>query len=115
MQVIVFHATWCKQSKKFMKVIDRVRNKVPFEIKEVLCDNLDKDLELNKILLKYNTFNIPTILLLDDQKEIIRIGPGNILTVKRFNAIILNRYIFEKEVKEFTNNRYNIMKSERNR
>ena len=115
MQVIVFHATWCKESKKFMKVIDKVRDKVPFKIEEVLCDNLDKDLELNKILIKYNIHNIPTILLLDDQKEIIRLGTGHILNVKIFNAIILNRYIFEKEVKEFTNNRYNIMKSERNR
>ena len=102
MQVIVFHATWCKESKKFMKVIDKVRDKVPFKIEEVLCDNLDKDFELEKILLKYNIFNIPTILLLDDQKQIIRIGPGNILTVKSFNAIILNRYIFEKELKRAT-------------
>ena len=115
MQVIVFHATWCKESKKFMKVIEKVRDKVPFKIEEVLCDNLDKDFELNKILIKYNIHNIPTILLVDDQKEIIRIGPGNILTVKRFNVIILNRYIFEKEVKEFTNNRYDIMESKRNR
>lgn len=104
MQVIVFHAMRCKQSKKFMKVIDRVRNKVPFEIEEVLCDNLDKDLELDKILEKYRVFNIPTILLLDDQKEIIRISFT--ITVKSFNAIILNRYIFEKEVREFTSNRY---------
>ena len=102
MQVIVFHATWCKESKKFMKVIEKVRDKVPFKIEEVLCDNLDKDFELEKILLKYNIFNIPTILLLDDQKQIIRIGPGNILTVKSFNAIILNRYIFEKELKRAT-------------
>lgn len=102
MQVIVFHATWCKESKKFMKVINKVRDKVPFKIEEVLCDNLDKDFELEKILLKYNIFNIPTILLLDDQKQIIRIGPGNILTVKSFNAIILNRYILEKELKRAT-------------
>ena len=102
MQVIVFHATWCKESKKFMKVIEKVRNKVPFKIEEVLCDNLDKDLELNKILIKYNIHNIPTILLLDDQKEIIRLGTGHILNVKIFNAIILNRYILEKERKRAT-------------
>ena len=82
-----------------MKVIEKVRNKVPFKIEEVLCDNLDKDLELNKILIKYNIHNIPTILLLDDQKEIIRLGTGHILNVKIFNAIILNRYILEKERK----------------
>ena len=102
MQVLVFHATWCKESKKFMKVIDKVRDKVPFKIEEVLCDNLDKDFELDKILIKYKIHTIPTILLLDDQKEIIRIGSSHTLNVKIFNAIILNRYIFEKELKRVT-------------
>jgi len=104
MQVLVFHATWCRESKKFMKVIDKVRDKVPFKIEEVLCDNLDKDFELEKILKKYKIHNIPTILLLKDREILIQLyGP---LTVKIFNAFILNRYIFESEVKKITSTRY---------
>jgi thioredoxin 1 len=67
MKVLKFFANWCTPCKKLSFNIHRIKNEITYSVEEI-------NVETNKELaLKFNITALPTMILMDEEKEVGRI------------------------------------------
>ena len=66
MKVLKFYADWCEPCKMLTRTIKDAGDKITLPIEEV---NVDNDEELT---LKYGIRGIPTMIIIDDEGEIVK-------------------------------------------
>lgn len=71
MKLLQFKAVWCNPCKQQTKEFEE--NPVSVELRAIDIDDEDNDLDL---VTKYNVRSIPTMLLMDDNDEIINRWTG---------------------------------------
>jgi thioredoxin len=79
MKILKFYADWCGPCKMLSKIIETIKEEIPFEIEEIDVDN-------NSIMAtKYNIRALPTMVIVDGETEVKRhIGNMTRAQVKKF-------------------------------
>lgn len=73
-QMVIFLGTWCEDSHKLIPELYRVLQNTNYQLDELQLYALDRDKKgKNSEELPYHITNVPTIILLKDNKEIGRI------------------------------------------
>jgi|APGre2960657373_1045057.scaffolds.fasta_scaffold38442_2 thioredoxin 1 len=67
MKVLKFFANWCKPCKKLSFNIHCIKSEITYPVEEI---NVDTNRELAA---RYNISALPTMILIDDDKEVRRI------------------------------------------
>lgn len=75
MKLIKFEASWCGPCKMLTKTLENIE--IPYEVVVV---NIDEDLSTPK---KYGVRGVPTLVLLNDDKEVVTTHVGS-LTAEQF-------------------------------
>ena len=79
MKILKFYADWCGPCKMLSKIIESIKEEIPFEVEEIDADN---NAEMAK---KYNIRGLPTMIIVDGETEVKR-NVGNMTAdqVKEF-------------------------------
>lgn len=79
MKLLKFQASWCNPCKILSKTIDSIKDDLPYPIEEVDID------ENPTLAAQYGVRGVPTLVLVDGDKEISRkVGALNITQLREF-------------------------------
>lgn len=68
--IIKCSATWCMPCKQFAPIFEEVSNME--EYKEIQFSAIDIDRDENGLVEKYNIRNVPTVVFLDEENNVIK-------------------------------------------
>ncbi len=86
MNIIIFSAPWCSQCKITKPALLKAAKETEQKVKDINCD----DDESKEFIDKYKIYNLPTILIIKDGKEVYR-GTGILSEESLKNEIIKNK------------------------
>lgn len=66
MKILKFYATWCAPCKALSATIDSIKDEIPVVIEEI---DSDENMDMAR---KYNVRSLPTMIMVDGDKEIKR-------------------------------------------
>jgi thioredoxin-like negative regulator of GroEL len=66
MKILKFYATWCAPCKALSATIDSIKDEITVEIEEI---DSDENMDMAR---KYNVRSLPTMIMIDGDKEIKR-------------------------------------------
>jgi thioredoxin len=66
MKILKFYATWCAPCKALSATINSIKDEITIEIEEI---DSDENMDMAR---KYNVRSLPTIIMIDGDKEIKR-------------------------------------------
>jgi thioredoxin-like negative regulator of GroEL len=66
MKILKFYATWCAPCKALSATINSIKDEITLEIKEI---DSDENMDMAR---KYNVRSLPTMIMVDGDKEIKR-------------------------------------------
>jgi len=66
MKILKFYATWCAPCKALSATIDSIKDEITVEIEEI---DSDENMDMAR---KYNVRSLPTMIMVDGDKEIKR-------------------------------------------
>lgn len=66
MKILKFYATWCAPCKALSATIDSIKDEIPIVIEEI---DSDENMDMAR---KYNVRSLPTMIMVDGDKEIKR-------------------------------------------
>lgn len=81
-KLLKFHATWCAPCKALSSTIESVKGSIPYPVEEI-----DIDVH-NDIAMRYAVRGVPTLVLVDGEKEVKRsVGNMNATQLKTFLGV----------------------------
>ena len=73
MKILKFYADWCQPCKALSQFLEASKDLVPYPIEEI---NIEKDMDS---AIKYGVRSVPTMVLLDDDNNVVRKNIGVIM------------------------------------
>lgn len=77
MKILKFYASWCQPCKALTQFLETNKHLIPCDIEEI---DIEKDMAA---AVKYGVRSVPTMVLLDDENNVIRKNVGAITEEKK--------------------------------